>query len=41
MVIGDRGLADGKVEYKGRADEDSQDMAAADISAYLTDFFAD
>ncbi len=41
VVIGDRGLADGKVEYKGRADEDSQDMAVADIGTYLTDLFAD
>ncbi|MCK5001676.1 MAG: proline--tRNA ligase [Gammaproteobacteria bacterium] len=35
VVIGDRGLADGKVEYKGRADEDSQDVLVADIKAHL------
>ncbi|MDH5712249.1 MAG: His/Gly/Thr/Pro-type tRNA ligase C-terminal domain-containing protein, partial [Gammaproteobacteria bacterium] len=35
VVIGDRGLADGVVEYKGRADENSQDMPVADIAAYL------
>ena len=35
VVIGDRGLTDGKVEYKGRADDDSQDMAVADIAAHL------
>ena len=40
VVIGDRGLDDGKVEYKGRADEDSQDMPVADIAAHLTGIFA-
>ena len=35
VVIGDRGLDDGKVEYKARADEDSQDIAAADIAAHV------
>ncbi len=35
IVIGDRGLADGQVEYKGRADEDSQDVLVSDIKAHL------
>ncbi|MGB5397039.1 MAG: proline--tRNA ligase [Gammaproteobacteria bacterium] len=35
IVIGDRGLADGKVEYKARADADSTDMAVADIVAHI------
>ena len=40
VVIGDRGLADGKVEYKGRADEESQDVLLADIKAHLKSLFA-
>ena len=40
VVIGDRGLDDGKVEYKGRTDEDSQDIAAVDIATHLTELFA-
>lgn len=39
VVIGDRGLADGKVEYKARTDEDSQDIAVAEISSHLTGLF--
>ena len=39
VVIGDRGLADGVVEYKGRTDEDSKDMPAANISAHLSSLF--
>ena len=40
VVIGDRGLADGKVEYKGRADEDSQDVLVSDIKAHLKSLFS-
>ena len=40
VVIGDRGLADGVVEYKGRTDEDSKDMPVADINAHLSSLFA-
>jgi prolyl-tRNA synthetase len=32
-VIGDRGLVDSVVEFKGRTDEDSQNVALADIKA--------
>jgi len=35
VVIGDRGLAEGKVEYKARAEADSRDMPADEITAYL------
>ncbi len=35
VVIGDRGLADGTVEYKGRTDKDSQDISVGDISSQL------
>jgi prolyl-tRNA synthetase len=30
-VIGDRGLADSVVEFKGRTDEESQNIPLADI----------
>jgi len=40
VVIGDRGLAEGKVEYKARTDADSQDMPIANIGAHLTGLFA-
>jgi prolyl-tRNA synthetase len=33
VVIGDRGLVDSVVEFKGRTDEDSQNVALADIKA--------
>ena len=35
IVIGDRGLADGKVEYKARADADSSDIAVSDIISHI------
>jgi prolyl-tRNA synthetase len=35
VVIGDRGLADGKVEYKARAEADSKDMPTGEIVDYL------
>ena len=31
VVIGDRGLADSMVEFKGRTDEESQNIALAEI----------
>lgn len=40
VVIGDRGLADGVVEYKARINDDSQDIPAADISAHLIGLLA-
>jgi prolyl-tRNA synthetase len=33
VVIGDRGLVDSVVEFKGRTDEDSQNVALANIKA--------
>ncbi len=35
VVIGDRGLADGTVEYKARTDKDSQNIPVGDIFAQL------
>tara|TARA_R110002110_G_scaffold415847_1_gene657755 strand:+ start:12907 stop:14613 length:1707 start_codon:yes stop_codon:yes gene_type:complete len=35
IVIGDRALADGNIEYKGRTDEDSQLIAQGDIVDFL------
>ncbi|MDT8451672.1 MAG: proline--tRNA ligase [Gammaproteobacteria bacterium] len=40
VVIGDRGLAEGNVEYKARTDADSRDMPLADISAHLIGLFS-
>jgi prolyl-tRNA synthetase len=37
VVIGERGLADGNVEYKGRADEKGCDVAVGEIVALLKD----
>ena len=31
VVIGDRGLKDGKVEYKGRSDTDNQDLSLEQV----------
>jgi prolyl-tRNA synthetase len=33
VVIGDRGLADAQVEFKGRTDAESQNILLADIKA--------
>jgi len=35
IVIGDRALADGNLEYKGRSDDDSQLVPRDDIAAFL------
>ncbi len=35
IVISDRGLANNEVEYKGRTDPESQNMAANDICAFI------
>lgn len=35
VVIGDRGLAEGKVEYKGRTDAEAQNLQVADCLAFL------
>ena len=35
VVIGDRGLAEGKLEYKGRTDQDNQMIAADQIVSFL------
>ena len=37
VVIGERGLGDGNVEYKGRADENGCDVAVGEIVALLKD----
>jgi len=37
VVIGDRGLGDGKVEYKARSDDESQDVAVDGILKFLQD----
>ena len=37
VVIGDRGLAEGKVEYKGRTDAEAQNLQVADCVAFLRD----
>ncbi len=36
IVIGDRGLKDNKVEYKGRTDAESQNINLTDVVAFLT-----
>jgi prolyl-tRNA synthetase len=35
VVIGDRGLVEGKVEYKGRTDAEAQNLQVADCVAFL------
>jgi prolyl-tRNA synthetase len=35
VVVGDRGLGEGKLEYKGRADAEAQMVPAAEISTFL------
>ncbi|MNJ78155.1 Proline--tRNA ligase [compost metagenome] len=35
IVIGDRGLADGTLEYKHRRDAEPQAVAAADILSFI------
>ncbi|WP_019530686.1 proline--tRNA ligase [Dasania marina] len=35
LVIGDRGLKEGTIEYKGRRDSDNQHIAIADIIAFV------
>ncbi|GMG87206.1 proline--tRNA ligase [Biformimicrobium ophioploci] len=35
LVIGDRGLEKGTVEYKGRRDAESTDVAAGDVEAFI------
>jgi prolyl-tRNA synthetase len=37
VVIGDRGLAEGKVEYKGRTDAEAQNLQVAECVAFLRD----
>ncbi|SDK59155.1 prolyl-tRNA synthetase [Methylophilus rhizosphaerae] len=37
LVIGDRGLAEGKVEYKGRTDAEAQNLQATDCVTFLRD----
>jgi prolyl-tRNA synthetase len=36
FVIGDRALADNKIEYKGRRDSDAQEIALTDVTAFVT-----
>jgi len=35
IVIGDRGLDSGTVEYQGRTDKESQELAFADIVSFI------
>lgn len=37
VVIGDRGLAEGKVEYKGRTDAEAQNLQVSECVAFLRD----
>jgi prolyl-tRNA synthetase len=37
VVIGDRGLAEGKVEYKGRTDTEAQNLQVTECVAFLRD----
>jgi prolyl-tRNA synthetase len=37
VVIGDRGLAEGKVEYKGRSDTEAQNLQVAECVTFLRD----
>ncbi|AKR44009.1 proline--tRNA ligase [Methylophilus sp. TWE2] len=37
VVIGDRGLAEGKIEYKGRTDAEAQNLQVTDCLAFLRD----
>lgn len=37
VVIGDRGLAEGKVEYKGRTDTEAQNLQVTDCVTFLRD----
>lgn len=37
VVVGDRGLEKGSVEYKGRRDSESRDIALDDLAAFLKD----
>ena len=37
IVIGDRGLKDGNIEYKGRTDVDSQQVSIDDLISFLKD----
>ena len=41
IVIGDRALAEGNIEYKGRQDEDSQLVPQGEIISFLQDKLAD
>lgn len=36
LVIGDRGLKEGTIEYKGRTDSDNQNIPCADILAFVS-----
>ena len=35
LVISDKGLGNGMIEYKGRTDESSQDVARGDIIEFV------
>lgn len=37
IVVGDRGLEAGSIEYKGRRDAEKQEVAVSDIISFLTD----
>jgi len=37
LVIGDKGLAKDSIEYKGRRDEESQDIARSELNSFLSE----
>ncbi|MCV6624055.1 MAG: proline--tRNA ligase [Cellvibrionaceae bacterium] len=37
LVIGDKGLAKDSIEYKGRRDEESQDVARSELNSFLSE----
>jgi prolyl-tRNA synthetase len=37
IVVGDRGLKEGNIEYKGRADSDSQQISLLSVHDFLKD----
>lgn len=37
LVIGDKGLAKDSIEYKGRRDEESQDIASGELNSFLSE----
>ena len=36
LVVSDRGLENGTIEYKHRSDTDTQDIAVSEVISYMT-----